>query len=65
MNQTEETSSLSQELARKILDRLARKGLLNSNSISAIESKIAEGKMQAEDWKLEFEKSLDLNDKTE
>jgi hypothetical protein len=65
MNQTEETSSLSHELARKILDRLARKGLLNSNSISVIESKIAEGKMQAEDWKLEFEKSLDLNDKTE
>jgi hypothetical protein len=65
VNQTEETSSLSQELARKILDRLARKGLLNSNSISAIESKTAEGKMQAEDWKLEFEKSLDLNDKTE
>jgi hypothetical protein len=65
VNQTEETSSLSQELARKILDRLARKGLLNSNSVSAIESKIAEGKMQAEDWKLEFEKSLDLNDETE
>ncbi|MCI0390680.1 MAG: hypothetical protein MOB07_18185 [Acidobacteria bacterium] len=64
MNQTEETSSLSLELAKKLLDRLVRKGLLNSNSVSAIESKIAEGKMQEEDWKLEFEKSLDLNDKT-
>jgi hypothetical protein len=61
MSESEKTQSPSQILAKRIARRLVDKGLINNELASKIEHKIAQGKMQAPDWKLTFEMSLDLH----
>ena len=61
MSKSEKTLIPSQELTQRIISRLIKKNLLSKEEASKIESKVAEGKMQLSDWKLTFEKSLDLH----
>jgi hypothetical protein len=65
MTQTEDAPTLSQQLARRCLDRLVNEGLLKPELASAIEANFADGRMQDADWKLEFEKSLALQKRAE
>lgn len=45
----------SQQLAEKIIDRLVREKLLTLQESAKILSKLAEGKIRAEDWRLALE----------
>jgi hypothetical protein len=61
MSESEKTVSPAQGLTQRIISRLIKKNLLRKEEALKIESKVAEGKMQSADWKLIFEKSLDLH----
>ena len=61
MSESEKTLTPAQELTRRIISRLIEKNLLRKEEALKIESKVAEGKMQSADWKLTFEKSLNLH----
>ena len=63
MSESEKPLTPPQQLARRIVVRLANKGLLGDGLAAQIEAKIAEGKMQSSDWKLTFEKSLGFHKK--
>ncbi len=45
----------SQILAKKIVDRLVNEGLLTADAAKRIHSKLAEGKLRPEDWRLPIE----------
>jgi hypothetical protein len=51
----------SELLAGQIVDRLIAKKLLEDKSRSTVLSKLAAGTMGESDWKLEFEKALNLH----
>lgn len=53
----------SKVLSRRIIQRLLNKGLISKADAAKLESKLAEGQIQASDWKLAFEKSLGLHKK--
>jgi hypothetical protein len=61
MSESEKTLTPARELTQRIISRLIKKNLLSKEEALKIESKVAEGKMQSADWKLTFEKSLDLH----
>ena len=45
----------SQALAAKITERLLREGLITAASAKKIQPKLADGKLQVEDWRLLIE----------
>ncbi|MFA6173715.1 MAG: hypothetical protein WC334_01865 [Kiritimatiellales bacterium] len=45
----------SQELAKKITERLLSEGLISADAAKQIEPKLAEGKLREEDWRLPIE----------
>jgi hypothetical protein len=45
----------SEKLARKIIDRLIREGLVTEQAGNKMLTKLAEGTLQAEDWRLPLE----------
>lgn len=45
----------SQTLAAKIMDRLVGEGLVTEEAAKKIQSRVAEGKMTVEDWRLPIE----------
>ena len=45
----------SQKLAKKIVDRLVREKLVTQQDADKIFPKLADGKLQAEDWRLPLE----------
>lgn len=51
----------SQALAKKIADRLVEEGLLTSDAAKKLLSKLADGNLRSEDWRLPIE----LGDKKE
>lgn len=51
----------SHALAAKIIGRLINEGLLTADAAKKIQSKLAEGKLRPEDWRLPIE----LSGKTE
>ena len=61
MSESEKSLIPSQELTQRIISRLIKKNLLRKEEAGKIELKISEGKMQSADWKLIFEKSLNLH----
>jgi hypothetical protein len=61
----DEKENPSEILAGQIVDRLISKKFLEEKSRSAVLTKLAEGKMGESDWKLEFEKSLNLHKKVQ
>jgi hypothetical protein len=63
MNEHTKTESPSSVLAQRIVSRLVDEGLLGKESASSLEIKITQGKMQASDWKLVFEKALNMHKK--
>jgi hypothetical protein len=63
MNEPKKTESPSLVLARRIVSRLVAEGLSGKESAPSLEIKIAEGKMQTSDWKLMFEKALNMHKK--
>lgn len=65
MSETKKALTPAQQLAKRIADRLVMDGLLDENLAKQIESKVAQGQMQVEDWKLTFEKALDLHKREE
>ena len=52
-------NSPSQVLAQKIVDRLVQEKLLLNEDAKRVVAKLAEGSMEAEDWRLAFEKAMD------
>jgi|WetSurMetagenome_2_1015567.scaffolds.fasta_scaffold506033_2 hypothetical protein len=56
-------TSPSAMLAGQIVDRLVSKKLLDDKSRSAVLAKLATGNMKESDWKLEFEKALNMHKK--
>jgi len=63
MSEAKKDLSPSQQLSKRIVQRLAEKKLLDLETGAKIEQTLAEGKMQSADWKLVFEKSLGLHKK--
>ena len=61
MSEPENRPTPAQGLTRRIISRLIEKNLLSKEDGVKIESKVADGKMQSADWKLIFEKSLNLH----
>lgn len=61
MSESEKTRTPGQELTQRIISRLIEKKLLRKEEALKIGSRFVEGKMQQADWKLAFEKSLDLH----
>lgn len=60
MSEKDYDVSLSKQLARKVIDNLLEKNLLQENQLSpTLRDKIAAGEMTPEDWKSELERSLD------
>jgi len=51
----------SEEVAQKIMERFIQKDLLTRELAVEIEAKVGNGRMQPADWKLIFEKALDLH----
>jgi len=45
----------AQTLASKITDRLTKEGLIDASAAKVLQSKLAEGKLRAEDWQLPIE----------
>lgn len=45
----------SQTLASKIIERLIREELITAEAAKAIQPKLADGKLRAEDWRLPIE----------
>ncbi len=45
----------SQELAKKITGRLLGEGLISADAAKQLETKLADGKLRAEDWRLPIE----------
>ena len=45
----------SQALAEKITERLVREGLITAEAAKKIQPKLAEGRLQVEDWRLPIE----------
>jgi len=52
-------TSPSAQLAQEIIDQLITEKILLPEDRKALILKLAEGKLQAEDWKLALEKKLD------
>ena len=61
MSESEKTLTPAMDLTQRTISRLIKKNLLSKEEALKIESKVTEGKMQSADWKLVFEKSLDLH----
>jgi hypothetical protein len=61
----DEKENPSEILACQIIDRLVAKKLLENKSASAILDKLMQGKMTESDWKLEFEKTLNMHKKVQ
>lgn len=61
MTATNDNQSPSQAVAKQIMERFVNQKLLTQEQADGIESRVASGKMQADDWKLEFEKALGLH----
>jgi hypothetical protein len=61
MSETMEVPTPAQQLAKLVIERLKSKGLLGKEDAAKAEKRIADGVMQGADWKLLFEKSLDLH----
>jgi hypothetical protein len=55
--------SPSQALARKIVEKLVADGLMTPDDAKKLESKGADGKLRAEDWRLAVEKAMELEAK--
>lgn len=51
--------SPSQDLAQRIVDKLVAENLVLAADAKAAQSKIADGRMSAEDWRLVVEKAID------
>ena len=49
----------NQELAKKIVERLVKEGLLNEKEGNKIIGPLAQGKFSQDDWKVAFEKSAE------
>ena len=45
----------SQLLARQIVERLIKEGLIGAKEAGALQPKLAEGKLRGEDWRLPIE----------
>lgn len=56
-------ASPSDELAKKICDRLSNEGLLTLEDVKRFSEKLATGKVKAEDWRLAVEKAIDSKSK--
>lgn len=50
-------SSTSEELARRIVERLIAEGLIDAKDSDRLRPKLGEGKLQSEDWRLLIEKA--------
>ena len=61
MSTSEESLTPAQQLAERIARRFVEKGFLTSDFADDIQSQLADGRMQPPDWKLTFEKALDLH----
>ena len=48
----------SQTLAQRITERLVREGLLTEQNAKAIQTKLADGTLQEEDWRLPIEVAI-------
>ncbi|MDX1905584.1 MAG: hypothetical protein SF053_01015 [Bacteroidia bacterium] len=48
----------SEQLAKRILERLQKESLLSPSQAQRIEKPISEGKIKASDWKLPIELSI-------
>lgn len=55
---TEPTVTASEQLARKIIQRLIDEKLLSANDGKKLVPKMATGKVRAEDWRVAVEKSV-------
>jgi len=56
--------SPSEELAKKILEKLVAEVLITTEDAKKMSSKMAAGKLRADDWKLAIEKSSPVGAKT-
>lgn len=61
MNTHEASLIPARQLAGRITRRFIEEGLLTSDLAYEIQAKLADGKMQPPDWKLTFEKALNLH----
>ena len=60
-NPSDAPETPAQLLARQIVERLVAEGLLSAREAAKLQPKLAEGKLQAEDWRL----SIELSDEKE
>lgn len=49
----------SQVLAKRIVERLVREGLIGADAANILQLKLAEGKLKADDWRLPVEIAQD------
>lgn len=47
--------SADDEVAKRIIERLRKEGLLSESSLAKLQPKLAAGTLSAEDWKLALE----------
>lgn len=59
MSISNKTEIPSQTLARQIVERLVKEGLISSQSSGQTQSKLADGKLTGEDWRLLIELGSD------
>lgn len=65
MSTPEVSLTPAQQLAERITRRFVDEGLLTSDLAHDIQAQVADGKMQPSDWKLTFEKALELHKRNE
>ena len=61
MNVQENTQTPSEIVAHRTMERFVGKKLLTEELAAEIAAKVGKGQMQPADWKLIFEKSLNLH----
>jgi hypothetical protein len=59
MNTSPSAETPTQTLARQIVERLVKEGLITASAGAKLQPKLAAGKLSAEDWRLAIELGME------